>query len=178
MAAGRGSSNRHRRSTGAVEGVRRRVQKPYGVALTRRAPVLRITEQLLNHPPHPVGPSRQGLHTRRPLPLHWRQREPTPFPPVAPKTDLEDPPLRIEENTPKGKVRHAVFVALREGKPAAGISLESDKLEPWCRASTATTNLCPHPALAIIAPFILGLFRSTRLVTLRLLQDCRHPGQW
>ncbi len=38
--------------------------------------------------------------------------------------------VKFAEITPKGKVRHAVFVALREDKPAAGISLESDNPEP------------------------------------------------
>ncbi|MHC5127164.1 non-homologous end-joining DNA ligase [Pseudomonas inefficax] len=37
--------------------------------------------------------------------------------------------VKFSEITPSGKVRHAVFVALRDDKPAAGISLESD-MEP------------------------------------------------
>lgn len=34
--------------------------------------------------------------------------------------------VKFAEITPKGKVRHAVFIALRDDKPAAGISLETD----------------------------------------------------
>ena len=34
--------------------------------------------------------------------------------------------VKFAEITPAGRVRHAVFVALRDDKPAAGISLESD----------------------------------------------------
>lgn len=34
--------------------------------------------------------------------------------------------VKFAEITPKGHVRHAVFLGLREDKPAAGISLESD----------------------------------------------------
>ncbi|MEW5511976.1 non-homologous end-joining DNA ligase [Pseudomonas asiatica] len=35
--------------------------------------------------------------------------------------------LKFAELTPAGKVRHAVYIALREDKPAAGISLESSR---------------------------------------------------
>lgn len=45
---------------------------------------------------------------------------------VAPEQVCE---VKFAEITPSGKVRHAVFVALRDDKPAAGISLESD-MEP------------------------------------------------
>ncbi|MFV7430987.1 non-homologous end-joining DNA ligase [Pseudomonas shirazica] len=45
---------------------------------------------------------------------------------VAPDQVCE---VKFSEITPSGKVRHAVFVALRDDKPAAGISLESD-MEP------------------------------------------------
>ncbi|SPO61538.1 non-homologous end-joining DNA ligase [Pseudomonas inefficax] len=45
---------------------------------------------------------------------------------VAPEQVCE---VRFSEITPSGKVRHAVLVALRDDKPAAGISLESD-MEP------------------------------------------------
>ncbi|MCE5993290.1 non-homologous end-joining DNA ligase [Pseudomonas sp. KCA11] len=45
---------------------------------------------------------------------------------VAPEQVCE---VKFSEITPSGKVRHAVFVALRDDKPAAGISLESD-MEP------------------------------------------------
>lgn len=66
---------------------------------------------------------------------------------AQPKTALTEPPklekgltivwiapeqvceVKFAEITPSGKVRHAVFVALRDDKPAAGISLESD-MEP------------------------------------------------
>jgi bifunctional non-homologous end joining protein LigD len=42
---------------------------------------------------------------------------------VAPKLVCE---VKFAEITPTGRVRQAVFLGLREDKPAAGISLESD----------------------------------------------------
>jgi bifunctional non-homologous end joining protein LigD len=42
---------------------------------------------------------------------------------VTPELVVE---VKFAEITPSGKVRHAVFIGLREDKPAAGISLESD----------------------------------------------------
>lgn len=65
------------------------------------------------------------------LPLQ-RDRSPLAAPPafkdvrvvwVAPLLVVE---VKFMEITPSGKVRHAVYVGLREDKPAAGISLESD----------------------------------------------------
>jgi len=71
----------------------------------------------------------QLLVKLRPL---QRDTAPLPHPPalkggvvvwVKPSLVVE---VRFLELTPRGKVRHAVFMGLREDKPADGISLESD----------------------------------------------------
>jgi len=73
--------------------------------------------------------SDQLLARLRPL---QRERSPVAVPPVLRGTSVVwvAPELVAEvkflEVTPSGKVRHAVYLGLREDKPAAGISLESD----------------------------------------------------
>ncbi|HDS1721828.1 hypothetical protein [Pseudomonas putida] len=84
-----------------------------------------------------AGRVRSGFTSRQLDMLHSKlqdlERSSPPLrvePKINAKTVWVDPVLVCEvkfaELTPKGKVRHAVFIALREDKPASCISLESD----------------------------------------------------